>query len=135
MSLGIGDDDLDWAVGELLQLWAAAFRYGTTAYRLSTALCLECEAVIKRQDAATQREIGASFEQLRKRYGYVQSSPSGGVSPSSSRGTSPASEGGRDSGREGGSSLGIPAGRPCELSALPLFSESASAASDSEEGG
>jgi hypothetical protein len=67
--------------------------------------------------------------------GNARSAPSGAIVDAASGGTSSESEIWMCTWREDWPSVGVPGGRSCDLSPVVLFSFSASAASDSEEGG
>lgn len=133
----IGPDDFDWAAGELLQLWSFAHKCGVHPYRLAPMLYVMCMDVIRETPYHVKRDIDGLLDSYRQGWRNGNTQPKGcrGVPAASPRGTTSQGKGGADSRGEGGAPVGIPARRPCELPSLPLFSESASAASDTEEGG
>lgn len=128
-----GPDELDWAVVELLELWAVADRIQAHPQLIAPERFLECFEIISREPRPVRRAIEGFLQKQRKiiRRGYLRPSPSCRISFLAPGGASPPCEGrGEDR-----ASMGVPEGRPCELPSLPLFSEPASAASDTEEGG
>lgn len=133
----LGPDELDWAVAEMLDLWAVADMNQTHPQLIAPEHFLECFEIISREPRPVRREIEALLQRQRKiiRRGHLRPSPSRRISFLAPGGTSPPCEGGPDSGGEDRTSMGVPEGRPCELPPQPLFSFSASAASDTEEGG
>ena len=62
-------DELDWAIGELLEMWAIADANHTHAFCVSPTHYFDCMSVIEAMPRRERREVYALIERERRRIG------------------------------------------------------------------
>lgn len=105
-------DDLDWALGELLQLIATARLFRTTPLALDRSLFLECLAVVNAQHLQTRLHIYQilncdQYGERRTPNGNIRVRPSGKATTHESGSVTPTCASGNDSGSEDRQTMGV----------------------------